>query len=210
MDRRVETLDRDGVEVGALDQAGAGEHRRDRRWQLALDADRRTAEILERRGFARLHDQAVDRRATLDREGDELGLVGLAERDDLAERSARRELGVVGGDQRVVGGREAGLDLDVEAQCVEVPALLGDEHLDDRRRGGEVEARQVRDRAGGPVRLAAVVGERFGALDVGDIAGAAVAVGVVAAGGDADRHRGEATTAVETRTGRWCGDTGAP
>ena len=149
------------VEVGALDQADPGEHRRDRRRQLALHADRGAAEVLEGRGLARLHDQPVDRGAAFDRDGDEVGLVGDGERDDLAERAARRELRVVGGDQRVVGGREAGLDLDVEAQLVEVAAFLGDQDLDDGGRGGEVEARQVGDGAGGPVGLAPFVGERF-------------------------------------------------
>ena len=69
------------------------------------------------------------------------------------------------GDQRVVGGREAGDDLDVEAQLVVVAALLGDEHIDHRRRRGEVEAGQVRDRPGVAVGGAAFVREPFAGDD---------------------------------------------
>ncbi len=79
-------------------------------------------EVGERLGRARLEDQGVDREPPLDDDGDELGVVGGGEVDDLAERPAGGELRLVGGDQRVVGGREAGDDLDIEAQLVVVAA----------------------------------------------------------------------------------------
>ena len=114
-------------------------------------------------------------------EGDEPGVVATGVVDHLAERSAGGDLGLVGGDERVVVGREAGLQRDVEAHVVEVALLLGDEHFDDRRRRGEVEAGQVGDGAGGLVGRAAVGGERRSPAATGVIAGTVSGGAVVAA-----------------------------
>ena len=89
----------------------------------------------------------------------------------------------------VVVGREARLQLDVEAQLVEVAVLLGEDDVDDRRRRGEVEAGQVGDRAGGLVGGAAVRRERFAGDDLAGGGGrrAIVVVVVAAAGGEQGR-----------------------
>ena len=86
-----------------------------------------------------MQDQPVDGTASLHCGGDEVGVVRGGVVEDFAEGSARGELGLAAGDERVVRSGEARLQLDVEAQLIEVAGLLGDDDLDDRSRRGEVE-----------------------------------------------------------------------
>ncbi len=139
-----------------------------------------------------LDDQRIDRGRTFDRDHDEVGVVGGSELHDLAERSARGELGVVLGDERVVGRREARRDLDVEAHGVVVALLVGDEDVDDRRGRREVEAGQVGDRAGGLVGGAAILGERLAGHDRTSVSPEALEplASVVVVGGVAGRGGG--------------------
>ena len=162
---RVEAVEQHRLVVDTLLEARRGEHRLDARRQRALHADRRAGEILELGCRTGMQDQPVDRAASFDRDGDEIGVVRCGVVEHLAEGSTGGELRLAAGDDRVVGGGEAGLQLHVQAQLVEVAGLLGDHDLDDRGRRREVEARQVRDRAGVAVGLAPRLWERLAGGD---------------------------------------------
>ena len=162
---RVEAVEQHRLVLHTLLEARRSEHRLDARRQRALDADRRAGEILELGSGTGMQDQPVDRAASFDGNGDEIGVVRCCVVEHLAEGSTGGELRLAAGDDWVVGGGEAGLQLHVQAQLVEVAGLLGDHDLDDRGRRREVEARQVRDRAGVAVGLAPRLWERFAGGD---------------------------------------------
>ena len=178
---RVEAVEQHRLVLHTLLEARRSEHRLDARRQRALHADRRAGEILELGSRTGMQDQPVDRAASFDGNGDEIGVVRCCVVEHLAEGSTGGELRLAAGDDWVVGGGEAGLQLHVQAQLVEVAGLLGDHDLDDRGRRREVEARQVRDRAGVAVGLAPRLGNGSPAATVRSSSAAVVAV--VCAGG---------------------------
>ena len=74
--RRVEAVEQHRVVVRALDQTGLRQHRRDRRGELALHPDRGALEVGEFGRAPGLTISASIAGAALDREGDEIGVVG--------------------------------------------------------------------------------------------------------------------------------------
>ncbi len=188
---RVEALEQHGLELVALGHAGLLlQHDGDRGRQRTLDADRLPGEVGERARAVGLDHQHVDRDVSVDRQRDEIGLVGARLRREFAERTRRGELGLVGGDDGVVHDREAGVDLDVEAQLVVVAGRIGHQHLGDRSRCREVESGEVGDRAGSSVGFAPILGERLAGSDGRHVRRRGV-VGVVPARGDGERQRDE-------------------
>jgi hypothetical protein len=177
----IEPLEEHGLEVVALAQPGLLEqHDGDGGRQGELHADLRAGEVGERAHRLGMRHEDLDRGVAVDRQRHEVGLVVGGVGGELAERARRRHLGLVARDERIVLRRPAGRDRHVEAELVVVAALVGQDHLDDRGGGGEVEARQVADRAGFAVGLAARLGERLTRHD-GELVGPATFV--VAGGG---------------------------